>query len=185
MHIILSGTSRSLHAAPSYPALPVHCLIAAPVVAPQHGRRARAFECLQLIGISLLSLFRAFWLSSSIKRDTRNLYHVGPPPRWPSQPQLTPPCRSTANDSLKAPASDVNNLKSPSTPGVAPSPISSDVGTEFADTEEAVEATEVEPAPARVDTTDRPVQEASSHNSPHDRLRSPNLMVLTPPLNRS
>lgn len=85
-----------------------------------------------------------------------------------------------ACDSLKAPATDANNLKSPSTPGVAPSPITSDVGTEFADTEDPVQETEVEPAPVNVGTTSKAADDPRSYDSPLDRMRSPRLTVHIP-----
>lgn len=64
------------------------------------------------------------------------------------------------------------------------------MGTEFADTEEAVEESEIDPAPVRGDPDDQDqdqdsgADEAGQHQSPLDRIRSPNLMVLTPPPTR-
>jgi hypothetical protein len=99
---------------------------------------------------------------------------------------LTSVARSPKESSLRAPSNDTaaGSLKSPQTPSVAPSPISSDVGTEFADTEEAVDEAAPDAAPVRVDTKlydldrkESDVQESIPSRSAIDRIRSPALKV--------
>ena len=107
--------------------------------------------------------------------------HTGPP--------LTPNHRSFSpkegSGALKASATDTNTLKSPQTPSVAPSPISSDVGTDFADTEEAVDDNDAAPVPVKVDTVRTDDSSTGSpadgrpKSSPIDRIRSP-LTVTAP-----
>ncbi|ETN42783.1 uncharacterized protein HMPREF1541_01941 [Cyphellophora europaea CBS 101466] len=95
----------------------------------------------------------------------------------PSSATAAPTMMSVANSTLKAPAPDPKDVKSPSTPSVAPSPISSDVGTEFADTEEAVDEREPDAAPIKAESAAREIEDLRSHQSPLSRMRSPNLKV--------
>jgi hypothetical protein len=108
-----------------------------------------------------------------------------PLPHLTTKTPLTSVARSPKDGTLRAPPNDAAaGLKSPQTPSVAPSPISSDVGTEFADTDEAVDEAASAAAPVRVETKlydlgqkEADVQENVPFRSAIDRIRSPALKV--------